>query len=331
MPVFLSLCISALLIVGAVFGLRHYHQRAFTRAAQREDTLPPLREVKLDLDKLAELGPESTESDPQRVGADHEDDYSTPTQPLIYRVMADEYISSQRTEVDPATEDNVISSSTHPVPEPAQEQQTALSADGAPSAPADIATAPDSKVGGTNESFAKADFLETDAPQTDCVTTPSSLASASPSQPAKPRASSGDWRQRALALRQSADYEAALACCGEAWPQWQSYQQAAIVMRAAIKNADTNQERADWYDRLYQLAIQASVLHDKVDGLPNLSRQQIVDRFSRDDLEALGRPWKDVGYEQLRLLTKSDRQQLTALYGIPNAHRSAKTWFADRL
>lgn len=131
--------------------------------------------------------------------------------------------------------------------------------------------------------------------------------------------------------RELGDYEQALAYCGEAWPQWQSYQQAAIVMRAAIKAAPSEEIRKDWYDRLYHLAIQASLLHDRVKGLPDLTRQQMIAKFSRADIDALGIPWKNVGCDQLRLLTKSDRKQLTVLYGSPDGHKSAKVWFQHLL
>lgn len=141
----------------------------------------------------------------------------------------------------------------------------------------------------------------------------------------------GDWKQRAMEWRELGDYEQALACCGEAWPQWQSYQQAAIVMRAAIKTAPTEEVRKDWYDRLYHLAVQASLLHDRVKGLPDLTRQDMIAKFSRADIDALGIPWQNVGCDQLRLLTKSDRKRLTALYGSPDSHQSAKVWFQHLL
>lgn len=131
--------------------------------------------------------------------------------------------------------------------------------------------------------------------------------------------------------RELGDYEQALACCGEAWPQWQSYQQAAIVMRAAIRTASTAELRNDWYNRLYHLAVQASLLHDRISGLPDLTRQQMIDKFSRQVIDGLGIPWQDVGCDQLRLLTKSDRKQLIALYGPPETHRSAKVWFRHLL
>lgn len=213
--------------------------------------------------------------------------------------------------------------------------QTADSPLTAPDAPAAIALhderATQDEHVAQNDSAAPARQEHSTSPD-DNVLQNASLPSPPAPAPAPPQ---GDWKQRALYWRDRGEYEEALACCGEAWPQWQSYQQAAVVMRTAIRHASNDDEHRDWYDRLYHLAVQASLLHDRIEGLPELTRQQMAANFTRDDLDALGLPWADVGCNRLRLLTKADRRNLTALYnplyGAPAEHRSAKVWFQHLL
>ncbi|MEX0738450.1 MAG: hypothetical protein WD071_03815 [Pseudohongiella sp.] len=137
--------------------------------------------------------------------------------------------------------------------------------------------------------------------------------------------SGGDWRQRCQILRDQGQYDAALAACQQAWPQWQSFDHAARVIRAAIRNTDKDSaEYQQWLHRLYRLAAQASFLHDKIDGLPAPTRQTLGERFNPQALEKLSMPWSDIGYRELRLLTKSDRKQLLAMLGEPKTNKSAR-------
>lgn len=134
-----------------------------------------------------------------------------------------------------------------------------------------------------------------------------------------------DWRQQCQALRDQGRFEEALSTCRQAWPQWQSFDHAARVMRAAIRHTKNNSaDQQLWLRRLYTLAAQASFLHDKADGMPDPTRQLLMRRFTQQQVEELDMPWSQIGYQKLRLLTRSDCKQLTQLLGEPEAHQSAR-------
>ncbi len=96
-------------------------------------------------------------------------------------------------------------------------------------------------------------------------------------------------------------------------------------MRAAIRSTSHDpQSHQRWLLRLYTLAAQASFLHDKVDGLPDPTRQRQTHLFTPQQIASLEMPWAQIGYQDLRLLTKSDRKQLTQWLGEPETHQSAR-------
>src|SRR5690554_6941127 len=49
---FLSVAVCAVLVTAFVIALRRHHQQAFTRAIEREQGLPPLTDVALDIEQL---------------------------------------------------------------------------------------------------------------------------------------------------------------------------------------------------------------------------------------------------------------------------------------
>ncbi|MDH7943189.1 hypothetical protein QGM61_05110 [Pseudohongiella sp. SYSU M77423] len=140
-----------------------------------------------------------------------------------------------------------------------------------------------------------------------------------------PAASPGDWKQVAQSLRNQGDYDAALSACNVAWPQLQGYQQAAIIARAAARAAK-EESRADWLQTLYRLAAEASLLHDKVPGVPDLKWQSLSQRFTAEQIAQIELPWRDLGHEHMRLLNKTDSRQMVDLWGEPERQQSAKAY-----
>lgn len=146
------------------------------------------------------------------------------------------------------------------------------------------------------------------------------------------------WRERCAALRESGEHEAALAACTEGWPQWQSFQQGALVIRAVLRDLDALDRRADntdwvaqtqreiWLERLFRLAAQASFLHDEVDDMPNMGWRTLNSRFDRREVEKLPMPWHQLGYRKLRLLNQSDCRAMVKCFGEPTGHLSAKSF-----
>lgn len=58
--------------------------------------------------------------------------------------------------------------------------------------------------------------------------------------------------------------------------------------------------------------------------MPEAGRQQLAERFDPQQVDQLDMPWADIGYLELRLLTKSDRKQLVHMSGEPETHQSAR-------
>lgn len=141
----------------------------------------------------------------------------------------------------------------------------------------------------------------------------------------EPAIEDADWRLLCQRLRDQGRYQEAVSVCRQAWPQWQSFDHAARVMRAAVRNSATGTAtHQQWLQRLYHLAVHASFLHDKVDGLPDPTRQLLAQHFEPQQIDALDMPWSQIGYRDLRLLTKSDRKQLVTILGEPATHQSAR-------
>lgn len=159
-----------------------------------------------------------------------------------------------------------------------------------------------------------------------------------PSSTTSPEKPSTHWRERSTVLKKAGNYEAAFTACSEGWPQWQSFQQGALVIRAALRSIDDIDKRADntdwvaqtqreiWLERLFRTAAQASFLHDQIEGLPNLDWRALKTQFTQHEVEKLPMPWHQLGYKELKLLNQTDCQALTSLFDQPSAHLSAKTF-----
>lgn len=150
------------------------------------------------------------------------------------------------------------------------------------------------------------------------------------SEPDDYMAEKKDWKENVQVLKNADQYDDALRACQAGWPQWQSYQQAAIVCRAAFRQPDLPEEEAEsWRQALYLLATHASFLHDKVDDLENLSWQRLEKTLSVEDLRDLDSNWQEIGYKQLRLLNKTDCRLLSHAWGEPAQHQSAKRYYKN--
>lgn len=128
---------------------------------------------------------------------------------------------------------------------------------------------------------------------------------------------SAHWKDQVRSLRDAGSYAQAILAANTAWPQWQYYEQVAIIIRAAIrehkKSAPAQIEH--WLEKLYDTAAEASLVHDS----PQLPS-------SREQVSGIKLPYADVGVDKLRLLTKTDKKQMHELWGAPKQHISANEW-----
>jgi hypothetical protein len=137
-----------------------------------------------------------------------------------------------------------------------------------------------------------------------------------------------DWKEACKKHRQAQRFDTALFYSEQAWPQSQSYDQAAITIRAAIKQAqrDESPDLEKWLAALYRAGTEFSLLYDKIPSEPDLRWQTIALLYTRDDLSKIALPWLEIGVNGLRLLTKTDRKLMTQLWGEPRQHMSAKIY-----
>jgi hypothetical protein len=79
------------------------------------------------------------------------------------------------------------------------------------------------------------------------------------------------------------------------------------------------------------MAAMASLLHGRVAGMADPARQLPAQGFDPQEIEKFDMAWSQIGYRQLRLLTKSDCKRLVAILGEPESHQSALEFHGNQL
>lgn len=130
------------------------------------------------------------------------------------------------------------------------------------------------------------------------------------------------WKKRCKSYRNNNQFELALAAAQEAWPQWQSYEQTAITLRALIKGHHNLNEAESTLRQLYRIAAEASCLYDRPTGQPSPRWQTIAQSTSRQHLDQQSYHWQHLGYLHLKLLNPTDIKNMTKLWGEPRQHLS---------
>jgi hypothetical protein len=147
--------------------------------------------------------------------------------------------------------------------------------------------------------------------------------------PAESPTDAESWQERIAELKKQDRFDEALQICRQEYPLWSAYQQASLIHRARIKQlSQANRDISDELASLYQLAAEASFLHDRVRGLPNISLAQLklLDLAWISDLEM---PYQQIGYTELRLIKKTDIKLLLEKWGRPQAHRRPRELHPD--
>jgi hypothetical protein len=129
-------------------------------------------------------------------------------------------------------------------------------------------------------------------------------------------------KERCKGYRSNNQFEQALAAAQEAWPQWQSYEQTAITLRALIKGHHNLNEAESTLRQLYRIAAEASCLYDRPTGQPSPRWQTIAQSTSRQHLDQQSYNWQHLGYLHLKLLNPTDIKNMTKLWGEPKQHQS---------
>lgn len=168
--------------------------------------------------------------------------------------------------------------------------------------------------------------LEPEIPATVTEATPDIVANAHADQSDVTENIPKDWKEKCKELRQAQQFEQALICAEQAWPQSQSYEQTAVTIRAAIKQAQQagSPDAETWLQALYRAAAESSFLYDKVPGEPEMRWQTVARSYNRADLRLIPLPWNEIGVNELKLLTKTDRRLMIQAWGEPGQHVSAR-------
>jgi len=139
-----------------------------------------------------------------------------------------------------------------------------------------------------------------------------------------------DWLKRCRQLRNENRLDEALSLCREARPRLQAFEQEAMVYRAWLRKARQHNDRAArrrWLEALYQVAAQASCLHDPPSAADSPDRKQDFASTVHGESPPTGNlPYREIGHEKLKLLRKTDRQLLDMEFGAPLRHVSARDW-----
>ena len=130
---------------------------------------------------------------------------------------------------------------------------------------------------------------------------------------------SDNWQHQVKTLRASQQYGEALQVCRTQYPKALAFQQAAIILRQQIKiNQERNMPFEQLLRSLYTLAALADVYSsgNRHEGFSivqiEAALQNIRDKYS------------ELGYQQLKLLNKSDIRLLEQAWGKPDSHCHAE-------
>lgn len=130
------------------------------------------------------------------------------------------------------------------------------------------------------------------------------------------------WKERCKTHREHKQFKEAVAAAQEAWPQWQSYEQITLTLRAEVKASKSPAKAEQTIIQLYRAAAEAHVLYDRPPGQSAPRWQTVAQSTSRQQLEQLSYDWQNLGYLHLKLLTATDIKNMTKLWGEPLQHQS---------
>lgn len=139
--------------------------------------------------------------------------------------------------------------------------------------------------------------------------------------------SDSNWLQQVAALKNAQQLDQAMSLCEQNLPLWGAYNQACIILRTRIKDADPEHREA-LLTQLYHLAATAELLHDKAPGSDRLSPAQLK-TLNLTPLQSLQHPYSEIGYAQLRLVRKSDVKLFLDTWGRPAHHVLPRQFHAD--
>ncbi len=160
-------------------------------------------------------------------------------------------------------------------------------------------------------------------PVSEAITSPAAeLAQAEPPK-------EENWLDRVAALKKADELDAALALCEAEFPLWGAYNQACIILRTQLRSAEADGQTEEiLLKRLYQLAANAELLHDKSPQATHYTLSQLKE-LNLAQLQELVPDYQELGYAHLRLIRKSDIKLMQARWGKVHDHALPRDLYQD--
>ena len=125
------------------------------------------------------------------------------------------------------------------------------------------------------------------------------------------------WQEEVSNLRETGHFQEALSLCRRQYPKMLAFDQTLITLRARIRDEENVSEET--LKTLYKTAILADCL--------NTGNAHVIEDVSLK-LEQMDNPrllWQTLGYRNLDLLTRYDRELLATHWGEPVAHGNVES------
>ncbi len=133
------------------------------------------------------------------------------------------------------------------------------------------------------------------------------------------------WHDHIKTLRD--DPEARLQVARDHFPLPAAFREAAVALRALIRNRKkVASDYTDLLEDLYRLAVQESFFF-AVDYIPDIGPSfNVAAEVPREIWIGLECPYQEIGYEQLKLLNKTDKRWIAEAWGEPGDHTTAQAF-----
>lgn len=131
------------------------------------------------------------------------------------------------------------------------------------------------------------------------------------------------WADRARAAKDDPPKRLRIALDNRPYPA--AYREAAIALRALIRERrKAGEPYDDLLEQLYRVAAEENFIYPGSIGPGTLQGYNVAQFVPLESLDALDFPYREIGYEELSLLKKTDRRWIVEAWGEPEQHVSAQ-------
>lgn len=138
------------------------------------------------------------------------------------------------------------------------------------------------------------------------------------------------WLDEIKQCRKEGEYVNSLTLCQKNFPKQQAFQQAMLTLRAEIRSLE--EDSPQWQTKLaalYQTAAIANLFRQDA-VLKPAANANSLDRLLQKLMTEVELPYSEIGYTQLKLLTKSDIRLLESRWSSPAQHQHSEEFLGNR-